>query len=270
MTKKLSIVLLLMIVSIVFSFLHLGCFQQNPPDETKSKTVSITEQTIAHTTHALVDMSTYEKKVDRAVTFYRQKLRHRPKNKALILALGGSSTGGMSNQDYHFWPAYLQKKMPQYHIQSIAVGGATTWHIAKILQRLGVHAEYCILYAGHNDRMQSSPRQSLAQLEHGKAPNQSGFTSWVLPSEIPQNIDTISNFCENIFGMEEYVVSDAEPLDDFIKALQNHPKVTYIAITKELAQKNSKTIMHDNIHFRPYGHEVFAEILFEKLQDLGL
>ena len=70
--------------------------------------------------------------------------------------------------------------MPNYHVQSLALGGATTWHISKILQKLGVKAEYCILYSGHNDRMQSSPRQSLAQLEKGIQPQSSGFTPWVL------------------------------------------------------------------------------------------
>ena len=156
MTKKIGIVALFLFT---MSSLEVGCLQQSSSERSSSVkepnyshsnnglSVGFTEQTIARTTHALVDMSTYEKKVDRAVAFYRQKLHHRPKSKPLIMVLGGSSTGGMSNQGYHFWPAYLQRNMPKYHIQSISVGGATTWHLAKTVQRLGVHAEYCILYA---------------------------------------------------------------------------------------------------------------------------
>jgi lysophospholipase L1-like esterase len=232
--------------------------------------VGLTEKTIAHTTHALFDVTAYTQKVERAVAFYRDQIKQRPKNKTLIFVLGGSATGGMTHQGQHFWPAYLQKKMPSYHIQSLALGGATTWHISKILQKLGVPAEYCILYSGHNDRMQSSPRQSLAQLEKGSLTKSSGFTSWVLPSEIPNNLDVMANYCGKIFAMEEYVVSDAEPLNDFIRALKKHPKVTYISISKELAKKERKRIMRDNIHFYPYGHEIFADILYQKLQSQGL
>ena len=238
--------------------------------EEKKRRIGITEQTVAHTTHALFDVTAYMQKVERAVSFYRDPIRTRPKDRKLILVLGGSSTGGMSHQKQHFWPYHLQKKMPNYHVQSLALGGATTWHISKILQKLGVKAEYCLLYSGHNDRMQSSPRQSLAQLENGIQPQSSGFTPWVLPSELPTYLDIMANHCEQIFAMEEYVVSDGKTLDDFIRALKVHPKVNYIPIAEELSKKDNRKIMRDDIHFQPYGHQIFAEILYEKLKNFGL
>lgn len=240
------------------------------PKNNKKRQIGIAERTVAHTTHALFDVTAYMQKVERAVSFYRDSIRKRPKDRKLILVLGGSSTGGMSHQNQHFWPSHLQKKMSNYHVQSLALGGATTWHISKILQKLGVKAEYCILYSGHNDRMQSSPRQSLAQLEKGTQPQSSGFTPWVLPSELPTYLDIMANHCDEIFAMEEYVVSDAEPLDDFIRALKAHPKINYIPIAEEISKIDNGKIMRDNIHFQPYGHQIFAEILYEKLKNFGL
>ena len=248
-----------------------GCTTTDTKLQKEESSPPLSEQAFAHTTHSLMDISSYTKKVERAVSFYRDNVRNRPnKKKPLILILGSSSTGGMSHQNRHFWPSYLQKKMPNYHIQSLAVGGATTWHIAKILHLVGVKAEFCILYAGHNDRMESAPRQSLAQLEQGLTPQKSGFTTWVTPKELIKNLDTMSNYCGKIFGIDEYVVPNKNPLTNYIQALEQHPNVTYISVSKDLSTEDQKKIMRDKIHFQPYGHERFASLLSEKLQKLGL
>ena len=51
-------------------------------------------------------------KVERAVSFIEIPFGKDQKTEKLILVLGGSSTGGMSHQNQHFWPSHLQKKMP--------------------------------------------------------------------------------------------------------------------------------------------------------------
>ena len=50
----------------------------------------------------------------------------------------------------------------------------------------------------------------------------------------------MANHCEEIFAMEEYVVSDAEPLSDFIRALKAHSKINYIPIAEEISENRQR------------------------------
>ena len=70
------------------TLLMYGCKPTEVKSSKEEKTVPLSEQAFAHTTHSIMEISSYTKKVDRAVAFYRDGIRNRSnKEKPLILAL---------------------------------------------------------------------------------------------------------------------------------------------------------------------------------------
>ena len=94
----------------------------------------------------------------------------------------GSTSGGDSiiqSPKMQFWPLVLQQELPEAHVQSIAIGGATSWHMKHAFQQLNIKPDVCVFYMGHNDSMRQAPRQTLAQMENQEKPTSGEFVRWV-------------------------------------------------------------------------------------------
>ncbi|MBM76489.1 MAG: hypothetical protein CMK59_13870 [Proteobacteria bacterium] len=217
-----------------------------------------------------MSLERYLEKVDRAEAFYEPILKKKDSSKPLIVVLGGSSSGGMRRPDEPtlFWPDWLAKGLPNYEVQSLAFGGATTWHLNKLMERLDVRAHTCILYAGHNDRMRSAPKQSLGSLERKEDPQTQAFAYWVDVDDAHVYLDEMALRCGYLVAMEEYRHPDDGEVKAFARLLMRHPKVVHLEAVHFLDKYGPKVVLQDQIHLNPYGHEILGSWIAEELDTI--
>ena len=213
-------------------------------------------------------IDTYLSKVDDIVRHYDASLKKRPRQKPLVLVLGSSSTGGRTiPNNMKFWPGRLQDKKNTVHIQSVAWGGATTWHMRKVVEKLNLTADICILYMGHNDMQEKSPRQTIAELEQGLAPTGYGFVSWVSLPEAKKNIEVIKTRCTQVLVMPEFSLSTKRESARYAKMLQTVSGVRFRDPRPLLERQDPSFIMQDDIHLTPPGHEMLADFVYNEIKD---
>ena len=248
----------------------LSCWggQEETPKEPPQKGVGA-ELSAAVMWHAM-DLERYEEKVERAEAFYLPQIQDLDPNKELIVILGGSSSGGMRLPDEatKFWPDWIAEKHPDFEVQSLSFGGATTWHIRKLMERLQLKAHTCILYAGHNDRMRSAPRQSLASIERGEEPKSEAFTYWVEVKEAEENMSFLAKQCGYLVAMEEFRSPDNGEVKAFARVLMRHRDVVHLEAAAFLAERGAHLVLQDQIHLSPYGHQLLGTWVAEKLPTL--
>ena len=150
--------------------------------------------------------------------------------------------------------------MPDYEVQSLAFGGATTWHLTKLVERLDVRAHTCLLYAGHNDRMRSAPRQSLGSLERQEEPQTEAFAYWVDVEDADDYLTQLAQRCGYLVAMEEYRFPDDGEVKAFARLLMRHRDVVHLEAVKHLDTYGPKVVLQDQIHLNPYGHEIFGKL----------
>ena len=209
-------------------------------------------------------LDAYERKVDQAVEFYRPKLANRPKDKPLVVTLGSSSTGG--NNPKGFWPQFLDQELPDAHVQTLAWGGATSWHMVKILERLDVQADACVLFMGHNDTIQAVPGQSLASLERGDPPYSDAFVPPVPLPEAQVNMRALSRRCGVFIGMEEYSIGREEDLEGYAAMMDRMPEVLYLDVATPLSERPRSQMMIDSVHPSPAGQRLIGSLVAEELR----
>lgn len=213
-----------------------------------------------------VTVDTFRVKVDDAVAAYGPRLAARPADKPLVLALGSSSSGG--NTAGRFWPQVLQEELPEVHVQSLAWGGATTWHVRHILEGLDAHADACVLYMGHNDLMNTSPGRSLAAMEAG-APAEGGHFVPPVPLEDARaNLTAIAERCGVLLAMQEHSMEQAALLSGYADMLRAHPRVVYRDGAAELAKLPAAVAMVDPVHPSLRGQEVLGRYVAGELRPL--
>ena len=214
-----------------------------------------------------MSLERYLEKVDRAEGFYKPLLKRLDSTKPLIVVLGGSSSGGMRRPDEttDFWPDWVRKKLPEYEVQSLAFGGATTWHLNKLMDRLDVRAHTCLVYAGHNDRMRSAPRQSLGSLERKEDPQTEAFAYWVDVDDADAYLTDLAQRCGYLIAMEEYRFPDDGEVKAFARLLMRHRDVVHLEAVKYLDTYGPKVVLQDQIHLNPYGHELLGSWVAQQL-----
>ena len=166
-----------------------------------------------------------------------------------------------------FWPEILRRDLPNVHVQSLARGGATTWHMRKAVEGLNIKADICILYMGYNDRQQKSPKQSIAQLEKGIAPSTDGFVAWVSPQEQRENILGLQKYCQKFLLVREYVQGQKLRRDPYEKVFQGVPDTRFFDPAAMFTKEDPKIVMMDNIHPTPFGHQILAQKIQENITD---
>ena len=219
---------------------------------------------VARVLETTLGLDAYERKVDQAVEFYGPKLANRPQDKPLVVTLGSSSTGG--NNPKGFWPQFLDQELPDAHVQTLAWGGATSWHMVKILERLDVHADVCVLFMGHNDTIQAVPGQSLASLERGDAPYSDAFVPPVPLPEAEVNLRTLSGRCGVFIGMEEYSIGRERDLEGYAAMMDRMPEVLYLDVATPLSERPRSQMMIDSVHPSPTGQRLIGGLVAEELR----
>jgi lysophospholipase L1-like esterase len=220
---------------------------------------------VARVLETTLGLDAYERKVDQAVELYGPKLKARDATRPLVVTLGSSSTGG--NDPRGFWPEYLGKELPDADVQTLAWGGATSWHMLKIMERLDVRADACVLFMGHNDTLQSVPGQSLASLERGEAPYSEAFVPPVPLPEAEVNLKALSQRCGVFVGMEEYSIGREKDLDAYAAMMDRMPEVVYLDAASELAARPQSQMMVDSVHPSPAGQRLLGRLVAEQLRE---
>lgn len=166
-----------------------------------------------------------------------------------------------------FWPEILRTELSNIHVQSLARGGATTWHMRKAVEGLKHKADICILYMGYNDRQKKSPKQSIAQLEQGVAPTTEGFVAWVSPQEQKENLEGIQKYCTHFLLVREYVHGESRVRDPYRSVFSSIEGARYYDPFSLFSKEDPKIVMMDNIHPTPFGHQILAEQIREQIVD---
>ena len=238
--------------------------EQLPPQNVGAKTTAMV-------LHQTVGISKYMKKVDRVVQTYKHLLERRDRDKPLIVIMGSSSSGGESvlhSPKMKFWPLVLQELLPETHVQSIAMGGATSWHMRHALLKLHVNPEVCILYMGHNDGMRKSPRQTLAELERKESPKSGEFVRWVTLPEARENVLKMMTVCKNFIAIPEYTETpkNSARLKKYGRMLEKTEGVIFGDIYTEFASYPAGEVAGDNIYPTEKGHRLLGEFVAQKIR----
>jgi hypothetical protein len=223
---------------------------------------------IAKLLWSTMDIEKYRAKTTDAAKRYAGSFRGRDSSRPLVVALGSSSSGGFSgtqDPNARFWPSVVQDGHPHLDVVSLAVGGATTWHMGGLLDELDIQPAVCILYIGHNDGQRSSPRQSLASLERGEVPQDDGFVAWVSLDEARQNIEKMKLRCSHVLAMQEYSVGNERQMEEYAKMLSRISGITYADGAAQL-ESQSIQVMHDEIHPNNQGQHILGLFVSEKIQ----
>ncbi|MFN7146120.1 MAG: SGNH/GDSL hydrolase family protein, partial [Myxococcota bacterium] len=166
--------------------------------------------------------------------------------------LGGSSSGGGTRG--RFWPQVLQERLgDRATVVSLAWGGATTWHLRRILDRLDARAEVCVLYGGHNDTTRSVPGRTIAQVEAG-APGGDGLVAAVSLDEARANVLAMKERCGRFVVIQERVRGREADMAAYAAMLREVPGVDWLDGERLVAP----TDLLDDVHLHPRGHEDFA------------
>ena len=251
-----------MIWSIILFF---SCTQET---NEQKKPSGLMERSMSSAMWNAASIDTYQKKVQEIVDAHQESLAKRDRSKPLLLVFGSSSSGGGTRgNNMKFWPEILRRDLTKVYVQSLARGGATTWHMRKSVEGLNQKADICILYMGYNDRQEKSPKQSIAQLEQGVAPKKDGFVAWVSPQEQKDNILGIQKFCSNFLLVREYVQGQNFRNDPYDRVFQTIENTRYFDPAAMFNKEDPKIVMMDNIHPTPFGHQLLAQAIQKEIQD---
>ena len=250
-----------------FLLLCVSCSSQDSSPQAKQES-SFVERSVSSAMWNVASIETYQKKVDEIIGAHQATLSRRDVRVPLLLVLGSSSSGGgTKGNNMKFWPEILRRELPNVHVHSLARGGATTWHMRKVMEGLEVKADICIVYMGYNDRQQKSPKQSIAQLEEGQAPKTKGFVAWVSPQEQKRNLEGIQKYCTNILLVREYVQEKKNIRDPYKNIFSSIKGARTYDPFSMFSKEEPKIVMMDNIHPTPFGHQLLAEEIIKQMSD---
>jgi hypothetical protein len=224
------------------------------------------ERLLAGALEATLSIDTYRAKADEAVAWYRPRLAAVDPGKPLVVALGSSSSGG--NKSGGFWPGVLQSELPEVYVQSLAWGGATSWHMVRVLEDLDLRPDACVFYMGHNDTMASIPGQSLASLERGDPPYSDAFVPPVTLEEAGDNFAALAERCGVFVGMQERSVGREQTLAAYAEVLKATDGVHYLDVAAVLRARPDSEMMVDEIHPTFVGQRLIGERVAEELRPL--
>lgn len=214
----------------------------------------------------LIDFHAAQAKVDAVVTRVRADVSARPPGRPLVIALGSSSSGG--GQQGAFWPQVLQELRPDLYVVSAAEGGATSWHMRKVVERLPVKPDLCVSYLGHNDTLASFPGLSIAELERGLEPRTASFVPPVTRDEARENYAAMLQGCGRLLAMQEYARGREPTLASYAALLREVPGVIWADGGAVLAGAPSALTMVDDVHPTPSGQRLLGAFVAERVAEL--
>ena len=213
---------------------------------------------------ALIDLDVVTRKVGIAEQRARKLLQTRD-GRPLVVALGSSSTGGDGRQTY--WPATVQAERPDLQVLNFAQGGATSWHMRQLLERLDLRPDACLFYMGHNDSMPGFPGITIRGLETG-ADASGGWVAPVPLEDARDNVAAIAQRCGSTLVMAEYVQGQEPMMAAYGQALADVPGVTVVDAAAVLAALPARSAMIDTVHPSPQGHVVLGRFVAGELSAL--
>ncbi|MCP4807266.1 MAG: SGNH/GDSL hydrolase family protein [Proteobacteria bacterium] len=206
----------------------------------------------------------FENKVDEAVRFYGPSVRS-PRS-PLVVTFGSSSSGG--NQPAGFWPDHLGRALPQAQVQTLAWGGATSWHMRSTLERLDIRPDVCVMYMGHNDTNLSVPGRSIAAIERGDAQTAEGFVAPVTLDEARDNAQALADRCDGLVIGGEYSVGREDDVNAWLAAVSQVEGVVVVDVSSVLKERPFDEMMVDAVHPSPEGQRRVAEVFAPAVESL--
>lgn len=183
-------------------------------------------------------------------------------SRPLIVALGGSSSGGGTRG--RFWPQVLQERLQgRASVVSLAWGGATTWHLLRLMEEAQVQADICILYIGHNDLSAALPGRSIRQLLADQPATQQGLVAPVPLADARENVLAMRAHCGQILAMQERVAGRETVMAEYGAMLSTLPGVRWVDGTTIVRPEH----LMDDVHLHPPGHEVLAAEVHARMED---
>ncbi len=183
-------------------------------------------------------------------------------SRPLIVALGGSSSGGGTRGRY--WPQILQERLEgRASVVSLAWGGATTWHLLHLMQESKVQADICVLYVGHNDLSLALPGRSIREILAETPANGSGLVAPVPLSDARDNILAMRPHCAHILAIQERVAGRDAVMAEYGEMLSTLEGVRW-ADGQALVRPAD---LMDDVHLHPQGHEALAAQVHRELEE---
>lgn len=221
-----------------------------------------------------------------------------------LVAMGGSTTGGAFQNDdlSQFYPARLDELLGgRVQVLNQGVGGWTTWHIRRYLERnlAALHPDVLTLYVGHNDVLTPVPapysqlyaawsrpsalRDALSVLERLRLFQ--GFRYLVVSFRSPghrvavpleearENLEAIVKMATDagagVLLASEGLAPDPGPLlpyDQMMEELAaDHGGVVYVDAASALHAADDGTLFLDDCHLSDRGHRLVAGLLRDAL-----
>jgi len=220
---------------------------------------------------AALERALVEQKVDLIVTRGRASLAALPDDgRPLVVTLGSSSSGG--GTPGAFWPRRLAAARPDLRVLDLAEGGATSWHMARALEGLGLRPAACLLYLGHNDTTAALPGFTLLQLEADAArPAGDGPAAWTAPvpaADQPAVWARITARCGRSLFAVEHVPRRAADMAAIEDAMRAQPGVEVVAVGPALAALGAAGMV-DDVHPSMDGQAVLAATFDAALGPVG-
>ena len=210
---------------------------------------------------------TYLKKIRNMVADHKRRIPSKQSGRPRLIIMGSSSSGGGTpGNNMKFWPEILSMKLDKVSVYSLAEGGATTWHMNKVMQQLNIQAEICIVYMGFNDRQEKSPLQSIAELEQGLTPQGAGFVPWVYPEEQKENLEAIAQRCKKMLLVKEYALDQLPKGSPYLSVFESVTAAKVYDPSALFQGQPQESVMMDKIHPTPYGHTLLADAIINEIK----
>lgn len=183
-------------------------------------------------------------------------------SRPLIVALGGSSSGGGTHGRY--WPQILQERLEgRASVVSLAWGGATTWHLLRLMEQAQVQADICVLYVGHNDLSLALPGRSIREILANAPATQTGIVAPVPLADARANILAMRPHCAQLLAIQERV-SGRDPIMAEYGAMLSTLEGVRWADGQTLVRASD---LMDDVHLHPRGHETLAVQVHREIEE---
>jgi len=226
-----------------------------------------------------------------------------------LVAMGGSTTGGAFQNDdlSQFYPARLDELLGgRVQVLNQGVGGWTTWHIRRYLERnlAALHPDVLTLYVGHNDVLTPVPAPYSRLYAAWSQPSRlrgvigalerlrlfQGFRYLVVSFRPPgdrvavpleearENLASIVKMATDagagVILASEGLAPDPGPLlpyDQMMRELAaDHAGVVYVDAAEALHAADDGTLFLDDCHLSDRGHRLVAGLLRDALLEAGM
>ncbi|MBM4365914.1 MAG: SGNH/GDSL hydrolase family protein [Deltaproteobacteria bacterium] len=214
---------------------------------------------------SLVDTGLLRRKVESVVSRAQKEMIGEP-SRPWLFALGSSSSGGGTRGD--FWPSMLAEDFPDLALVNIAEGGATSWHMAEVIEALDARPRACVMYMGHNDVAPSLPGLTIAELVAGRLA-EGDWKAPVPPEDLGAVLARLSARCGTTLVLPEYEERASESMEAWAEAARAAPGV-HVRDPRPVLAAGGPGFMIDEIHPSGAGQAALADYIAAELRPLLL